>query len=70
MNKLIAFRTTQTLLTAIGGVGMVAFAATLQWWLMLIGAATVGLTWFLLYKLLEGIASDSRPRRAVSDVAR
>jgi hypothetical protein len=63
MNRSLIFKTTQTLLMAVGGTGMIAFAATLQWWLMLIGAGVVSGTWFLIYKLLESIALPRTPMR-------
>jgi hypothetical protein len=69
-NRTIAWKTTQALFFTAGGTGMVAFAATLQWWLVLMGIGVVGLTWFMIYKLLEGLSRDSKPSMEICDTVR
>lgn len=60
MNASLAWKATQTLLIAVGSVETVAFAATLQWWLIIALGGSLALTWGLLYKMLAGIAGHGQ----------
>jgi hypothetical protein len=58
--KEIAWRTTQTLLISVGGMGTIAFMASLQRWLALTGVGWITITWLVLYRLLLSVAQRSR----------